>query len=209
MGKAPIQPQDKYVVRLPDGLRDDLKMWAASSNRSLNAEIVYRLEQFDPMKEISLRSMQNEMDRLRAERDEAEARLRSIGPFALHEALGYALSPGLLGRLEKAANASGRTMHEEVVQALEKAYPPPRPPSELREIADMMEDLLSRHGDRPEDDEIRQFVKSLRDQADEQEREPPTLEQSAPAPSSPRPPTRPGKSTKMIKVPKSKKPPPG
>ena len=38
------QPQDKYVVRFPDGLRETLKREAERNNRSLNAEIIARLE---------------------------------------------------------------------------------------------------------------------------------------------------------------------
>ncbi|MUO27425.1 MULTISPECIES: Arc family DNA-binding protein [Rhizobium/Agrobacterium group] len=38
------QDQDKYVLRFPDGLRDRLKDEAARNNRSLNAEIIHRLE---------------------------------------------------------------------------------------------------------------------------------------------------------------------
>ena len=45
MTKKPvIQPQDKYVVRLPDGMRDKLKAEAEKNKRSMNAEIVARLE---------------------------------------------------------------------------------------------------------------------------------------------------------------------
>jgi plasmid stability protein len=40
-----VQPQDKYIVRLPDGMRDRLKDEAAKNNRSMNAEIISRLEQ--------------------------------------------------------------------------------------------------------------------------------------------------------------------
>lgn len=36
---------DKVIVRLPDGMRDYLKDEAAKNNRSMNAEIVARLEQ--------------------------------------------------------------------------------------------------------------------------------------------------------------------
>lgn len=46
MGRTPIQPQDKYVVRFPDGLRERLKKAAEANNRSLNAEIVARLEEY-------------------------------------------------------------------------------------------------------------------------------------------------------------------
>lgn len=36
---------DQYIVRFPDGMRDHLKNEAEKNNRSLNAEIVARLEQ--------------------------------------------------------------------------------------------------------------------------------------------------------------------
>lgn len=43
MSEKVAQPQDKYIVRFPDGMRDRLKTEAAKSGRSLNAEIVHRL----------------------------------------------------------------------------------------------------------------------------------------------------------------------
>lgn len=47
MTKA-LQPQDKYVLRLPDGLRDRIKARAAAHSRSMNAEIVRVLEREYP-----------------------------------------------------------------------------------------------------------------------------------------------------------------
>ena len=44
MSKKSVQPQDKYVLRLPDGMRDRLKAAADSRLRSMNAEIIARLE---------------------------------------------------------------------------------------------------------------------------------------------------------------------
>lgn len=41
---TPSRKLDQYIVRLPDGMRDRLKEAAAQSNRSMNAEIIYRLE---------------------------------------------------------------------------------------------------------------------------------------------------------------------
>lgn len=35
--------QDKFMLRLPDGMRDRLKAAAEANNRSLNAEIITRL----------------------------------------------------------------------------------------------------------------------------------------------------------------------
>ncbi|MFD2248951.1 plasmid stability protein [Pseudochelatococcus lubricantis] len=40
----PSETADRYIVRFPDGMRDRLKAEAAKNNRSLNAEIVARLE---------------------------------------------------------------------------------------------------------------------------------------------------------------------
>lgn len=37
------QDLDKYILRLPDGLRDDIKSAAKANNRSMNAEIISRL----------------------------------------------------------------------------------------------------------------------------------------------------------------------
>lgn len=41
----PSEQADKYLLRLPDGMRERLKEAAKESNRSMNAEIVARLEQ--------------------------------------------------------------------------------------------------------------------------------------------------------------------
>lgn len=35
---------DKFVLRLPDGLRGDISTWANSNERSMNSEIVHRLK---------------------------------------------------------------------------------------------------------------------------------------------------------------------
>lgn len=42
--KVVRQEEDKYVVRFPDGMRDRIKAAAEANNRSMNAEIVNRLE---------------------------------------------------------------------------------------------------------------------------------------------------------------------
>ncbi|MDT6940705.1 Arc family DNA-binding protein [Brucella pseudogrignonensis] len=44
MIKKPVQPQDKYVLRLPDGLRDRIKAHADREGTSMNYEIVRVLE---------------------------------------------------------------------------------------------------------------------------------------------------------------------
>jgi len=39
------QEQEKYVVRLPTGMRETIRQEAARQCRSMNAEIIYRLSQ--------------------------------------------------------------------------------------------------------------------------------------------------------------------
>ena len=41
---SPSRRLEQYIVRFPAGMRDRLKDIAASNNRSLNAEIISRLE---------------------------------------------------------------------------------------------------------------------------------------------------------------------
>lgn len=41
----PSQTADKYMLRLPDGWRDIIKEHAARNRRSMNSEIIARLEQ--------------------------------------------------------------------------------------------------------------------------------------------------------------------
>ena len=44
----PSDKQDQFAVRLPDGMRDRIKIAAAASNRSMNAEIIDCLEEKYP-----------------------------------------------------------------------------------------------------------------------------------------------------------------
>lgn len=39
----PSEVQDRFIVRMPDGMRDSLKRLAKQSRRSMNAEIIARL----------------------------------------------------------------------------------------------------------------------------------------------------------------------
>lgn len=48
MSKAPSRTQDQFIVRLPDGMRDRIKVAADANNRSMNAEIVATLQEKYP-----------------------------------------------------------------------------------------------------------------------------------------------------------------
>jgi len=44
MVKSPSQTQDKFIVRLPDGMREQIRAAAKANGRTMTAEIVARLE---------------------------------------------------------------------------------------------------------------------------------------------------------------------
>lgn len=48
MSQKSVQPQDKYVLRLPDGMRDRIKAAADANGRSMNAEIILTLNEKYP-----------------------------------------------------------------------------------------------------------------------------------------------------------------
>lgn len=97
----PSDAADKVLVRMPDGMRDRLKDAAKSNNRTMNAEIVARLEgsfaveafpardqaELDAMLDISMAQMefhvaQDRVAEARAELSNAEFKRDSL---ALHE----------------------------------------------------------------------------------------------------------------------------
>ncbi|MGI3170649.1 Arc family DNA-binding protein [Pseudooceanicola sp. C21-150M6] len=48
MPEQSAQNQDKFIVRLPDGLRDRIRLAAEANHRSMNAEVVALLEENYP-----------------------------------------------------------------------------------------------------------------------------------------------------------------
>jgi hypothetical protein len=49
MSEQSAQNQDKFIVRLPDGLRDRIRLAAETNHRSMNAEVVALLEENYPV----------------------------------------------------------------------------------------------------------------------------------------------------------------
>lgn len=66
----PSEQQDRFIIRLPDGMRDKLAVVAKANGRSMNAEIVSRLEQTlqtDEETEASLADHEKRIDQLEAQ----------------------------------------------------------------------------------------------------------------------------------------------
>ena len=81
----PSDKADQYIVRFPDGLRDRLKDEAAKNNRSMNAEIVARLEESFAEKSVSKDEILSEIKSLKKEMRSAEMFSRVV-TIALHDA---------------------------------------------------------------------------------------------------------------------------
>jgi len=79
MSDFPSQQQEKFVLRLPDGLRDRIKNEAYDNNRSMNAEIVQLLEREYPapsdVMHVHLNNIRRVLDEYEFETDPKE-RLR-------------------------------------------------------------------------------------------------------------------------------------
>lgn len=74
---TPAKDQDKFVLRLPDGMRDRLKASAEANKRSMNAEIIDRLElTFDLASEVMSDPAQILMDQLKKSDEKQEAARR-------------------------------------------------------------------------------------------------------------------------------------
>lgn len=71
---TPSRKLDQYIVRFPDGMRDQLKQAAKENNRSLNAEIIARLEAYNDSQSNS-----NSLDELRETLNKHGEKLDMLG----------------------------------------------------------------------------------------------------------------------------------
>jgi len=75
MSEKPIREYDRFILRLPDGLRERLASRAKANERSMNAEVIQILE--EGMNETSTARIRELEDILRGiERDEQLLRAR-------------------------------------------------------------------------------------------------------------------------------------
>lgn len=103
----PSAGQDKFIVRLPDGMRDRIKAAAEANNRSMNAEIVATLERTYPggtesddhdllYREITIRGIDRALQDLRESMiRQLEAGVRTT---SIVKALGADEGPGVARR---------------------------------------------------------------------------------------------------------------
>lgn len=118
-------------LRVPADLKDRLDAAAAEGRRSLTAEVVERLEEsfHSP---LVIEELHGQIAVAEAKIEDLQNKLASAFETVEREmqkllyADGRRLPEGLFNRITLAAAANGRPVDEEVVQALEEKFPPPR-----------------------------------------------------------------------------------
>ena len=85
MAKKPIRPagrgSDQFVIRFPEGMRDRIAKLAAANGRSMNAELIVRLEKSmsvsDDLKELedAFAELMLKVDGHEAELDQVKSKL--------------------------------------------------------------------------------------------------------------------------------------
>lgn len=77
MTDFPSQQQDKFVLRMPDGMRDRIKLEAEKNNRSMNAEIIALLEREYPETSVMDRLLSHQQNLFRAWEKETDAKKKA------------------------------------------------------------------------------------------------------------------------------------
>ncbi|WEZ83536.1 Arc family DNA-binding protein [Rhizobium sp. 32-5/1] len=135
---------DQYLLRLPAGLRGKLKEAADANARSLNAEIVDRLERFPELSRLRMdiayletenSRLAKDLDMARAAVDDAKASAfarqllaseRHADPHQDGETENkqpiIRLPEDLAEAISKAAEKMRRTMEDQAIDTLEKSY---------------------------------------------------------------------------------------
>jgi len=84
-GDYPSAKQDQFVLRLPDGMREQIKEKAEANSRSMNAEIVAAIEAALEQPDLSTTQLREMLD----EEREAYTRLEKLYDSAFDVALNY------------------------------------------------------------------------------------------------------------------------
>lgn len=128
--RFPSERMERFIVRMPDGMRDQIKAAAEKHNRSMNAEIVARLEGYptfqkalgDAIRERARLTDDNE--RLGWELDKLEAVRQRFFDVDGKQKPVLAIPQALLDRIRIASEQNHRTLDAEAIAALEVAFPP-------------------------------------------------------------------------------------
>lgn len=129
---TPKQTDPQFKLRLTAELKREIEAAASENNRSMNAEIIARLENHsvsdtNRQKLVELGQQVAELAAARERDDKELIMLRRVCKRFIQEdgteKPVLAISPYLMGRISLSARISKRTVDEEASLALENAYP--------------------------------------------------------------------------------------
>ncbi|RYE42618.1 MAG: Arc family DNA-binding protein [Hyphomicrobiales bacterium] len=133
------QAADKYIVRFPDGMREQIAATAKANNRTMNAEIVARLDQtFAPIAEDPNESA---LQRKRAEAKKTQIEQAQVGLTFIHMAIQF-----LEAECPDVLKSKSRALLKQSIAATEAALPQTHPRSlaeTLRYLADSQAKCLA------------------------------------------------------------------
>tara|TARA_R100000365_G_C2745628_1_gene74560 strand:+ start:498 stop:1109 length:612 start_codon:yes stop_codon:yes gene_type:complete len=122
----PGRGSDQFPLRLPDGKRASIKRAAEANGRSMNAELLHRLQQWESLN--FEHEILNAIHESRSQEiKEQKAQLAGLTTDNLNESLAFGLPKKLYERVKRAAGSNGRDVAQEVIAALNRAFPPPAP----------------------------------------------------------------------------------
>ncbi|WP_334061368.1 Arc family DNA-binding protein [Limimaricola cinnabarinus] len=83
----PSTVQDKFVLRLPDGMRERIKAEADKNGRSMNSEVVARLETSfaGDGADADRRPLEERVDKLEQKAEDADLNVRVFSNYVMRE----------------------------------------------------------------------------------------------------------------------------
>lgn len=127
---APKQTDPQFKLRMTPQIKDGIEKAAGKNNRSMNAEIVARLEGYPKIRQSLFDTtrenakLRDEVERLEAELDQfKEIRERFFNEDGSDKPL-LAVPQPLLDRIRLSAVQNHRDVDSEAIAALETAFPP-------------------------------------------------------------------------------------
>jgi uncharacterized protein (DUF1778 family) len=95
MSNYPSDSQEKFMLRLPAGMRDMIAAAAKAANRSMNAEVVSRLEASFPARPQGGSSIEEALEKIQAMSNQLADLIKSLDANEVTEHVLAKTKPGL------------------------------------------------------------------------------------------------------------------
>lgn len=164
---TPKQTDPQFKLRFTPELRDQIEAAAKANNRSMNAEIVARLEEFPRLRQVRAASLKDRA-RLADDKERLEWELEQLAAVKqrFFEKDGspkpvLSIPQSLLDRIRLSAVQNHRTVDAEAIAALESAFPPKS--IDLDILASFLDTLVMPFADEEGRAEYDQYIEEIND----------------------------------------------